>query len=365
MNALPQEISTALADPLSNARAAAERGQRVIGAIGFDIPFELVFAAGAYPVLLPSFAGLPTEHADTVLEPGFSPLARSIAEQWLAGRFEFMDAVVFSRGDDSAQRSYYYFCELQRSSRVRGPRPLILNVAKIPRASSFAHTEAALRQLGSELGSDWARIPEAIHKRDRRRSLFSRLEQRRRTDRPPAGSLVANLLGAADALPAETFDEALDSWLANEFPQLHGRRVLLAGTAPPDARLHVAVERAGGCVVAEVGDHSAERLGGPIGEHAASLTALASHYHNLRAGPRGFEDVADQLVQSAAASRADAAIFWLIEQDEALAWQLPIIAAALARKHVPLLTLTRRRWDASDGALEEIIRFTQRLGSAT
>ena len=39
---------------------------------------------------------------------------RSIAEQWLTGELDFLDAVVFPRSDDSAQRLYYYLCELQR-----------------------------------------------------------------------------------------------------------------------------------------------------------------------------------------------------------------------------------------------------------
>ena len=365
MNALPQAISTALADPLRSARTAVERGRRAIGAIGRDIPVELVLAAGAFPVLLPSFADLPTQHADQVLEPGFTPLVRSVVEQWLAGQFEFFDAIVFSRGDDSAQRSYYYLCELQRTSRVRGPRPLVFDVAKIPRATSLAHTEAALRQLAAELGTDEHRLPEAIKTRNHRRALCQQLEQQRHTLRPPPGSHVAKLMRAADTLPAEDFDEVLSSWLLGDFPPRPAPRLLLLGTSPPDERLHETVERCGGCVVAEVGEHSPACLGTPIAELDGPFEALARHYHALRTGPRSFEDMADQVVQTAVASRADAAIFWLIDQDEALAWQLPSISAALARERIPLLTLTGRRWNAADGTLEEIARFTQELKTST
>jgi len=40
---------------------------------------------------------------------------------------------------------------------------------------------------------------------------------------------------------------------------------------------------------------------------------------------------------------------------------LPGEAAALAAAGIASLTLSRRRWDASDGALEEIAQFTRGL----
>ncbi|MGH8303183.1 MAG: 2-hydroxyacyl-CoA dehydratase family protein, partial [Steroidobacteraceae bacterium] len=90
------------ADPLRHARLHAERGGRVIGLVGADVPTELLLAADALPVTLPALADGATEEADRYLEPSFMPSLRSIADQWLRGAFDFMEAVVFSRSDDSA-----------------------------------------------------------------------------------------------------------------------------------------------------------------------------------------------------------------------------------------------------------------------
>lgn len=364
MNTLPMSVVQALADPLADARARATRGERFIGMVGHDVPAELVCAAGAQPLALPGFTDRPTPLADAVLEPSFSPLLRSVVEQWLTGQFDFMPAVVFSRSDDSAQRSYYYLCELQRIATAGGPRPLVFDAAKIPRPSSLAHTEAALRLLATELGTQPEHLAAAIETRNRRRHLVEQLAQLRRSDCPPLGSVCTQLLSAADLLPHAAFDRVLADSLQSEFEQHGGPRLLLTGTAPPDARLHIAVERAGGCVVAEVGDYPATTLGAPITPRSEPFRALAEHYHSLGTGPRSFANLPDQVCRAAREYRVDGVILWLIEAEEALAWQAPPIARALARERFPLLTLTGCRWDAGDSAAEQIAQFTRSLSPA-
>ncbi len=361
MSMLPQLLQDTAADPLRHARAHAERGGGVIGLVGYDAPVELVLAADALPVQLPAFADRATPQADRYLEPSFVPMLRSIVDEWLRGRFDFMRAVIFSRSDDSAQRCYYYLCELQRCGLAGGPTPLIFDVAKIPRTTSQAHTQASLRTLAETLVSDPAKLPEAVATRDRRRTLFSRLELARRSARPPVGSDCERLLRLADAVPADRLDRELAAWLAGDFPPHQGPRVLLAGSVPPDGRLHEAVERAGGCVVAEVDDRGLDGRGSICDSGPDPIPALARHYHGLDCGARSFADRAAVLARRATETRADGAVLWLIEEDEAPAWQLPAMTAALAAARVPLLSMTRRRWDARDGTLEEIEAFTRRL----
>jgi benzoyl-CoA reductase/2-hydroxyglutaryl-CoA dehydratase subunit BcrC/BadD/HgdB len=361
MSALLEMMDGASSDPLQDARRYAASGGRVIGLVGADVPFELIAATGAMPVALPAFADEPTPHADRYLEPSFSPYLRSIIEQWLQGRLDFMATVIFTRGDDSAQRAYYYLCELQRRHKARGPAPLIFDIAKIPRAASIAHTQEATRTLAHEVSSDPARLPQAIAARDRRRSLFARLEQLRRSAHSPPGSQCERILRLADSIAAERFDHELADWLDGGFPEQQGPRVLLAGTTPPDGRVHQAVERAGGCIVAEFEDTGNDRLGPSIGETADPIAALAHHYHSLEYGPRAFGARAARLASRAAVCAADAVIWWLIEEDEAGAWQAPATAAALAAARIPMLSLTRRAWHARDGALEQIEAFTRKL----
>jgi benzoyl-CoA reductase/2-hydroxyglutaryl-CoA dehydratase subunit BcrC/BadD/HgdB len=361
MTPLLQLLEDALSQPLAVARQAASR-MPVVGAAGADIPFELIAASGAFPVALPLFAEVPTPLADRYLESSFSPAARSIAQQWLTGAFDFLDAVVFPRSNDSLQRLYYYLCELRRRGQAQGPRPLLYDTAKIHRATSLKHSESTSQRLAKELNCEERQLPAAIGARNRRRALLRRLlDQRRSVLSAPGGQLAERIARAADFCEAASFDAALEHWLTLPAHEWRGARVLLAGSAPPDDRLHFAVEAAGGRIVDEYGDHSIDRLGEDIvaGEHP--LSAIAHHYAQTQFGPRSFENRAAMILERASRSRIDAVILWLIEEDESLVWHVPAIKHALGTRGIPLLSLTRRQWSAKDGVLEEIQAFTRQL----
>jgi len=389
MSDLQTLVAAVLSEPLASARAHHASGGRVIGMVGADIPVEIVLASGAMPLQLPVLADHPTPLADRYLEPGFSPAARSFAQQWLSGGFDFLQAVVFSRSDDSAQRLYYYLCELQRSGRTAGPRPLLYDVAKIPRQSSRRHTEDSTLRLANELGCDFSALPDAIEKRNRRRRLLEMLVLLRASQAAPPGPDIERLSRAMDLAFGLEFDTAFAAWLERPRAVHSGMRLILAGSVPPDERLHSAVETAQGRIVDEVGDHSLARFGAPLagvtanaaagadpgarlGAGAADATyvrettirSISDHYHALPCGSRGFEDRSDRLLERAAACRAHGVILWLIEEDEALVWDVPGIQQRLSTAGIPVLTLTRRRWDLGDDALDLIGEFTARLRRA-
>src|SRR5690606_23352060 len=111
----------------------ARRSAAPVAYVGCDLPPDLALATERTFSHLPWRAGRATPWADRWLERSFPGWARSMLEDWAAGEYDFFDAVIFSRGDDATQRLYYYVCELQRRGRLGGPRPLVLDVACIPR----------------------------------------------------------------------------------------------------------------------------------------------------------------------------------------------------------------------------------------
>lgn len=347
MSALDQAVAAILADPLAGARAAP----RAIGYVGLEIPDDLLAASGRYALHLPWSADRATPRADTWLESSFSGASRAILEDWAEGRFDFLEAVLFTRGEDSAQRLYYYVCELQRRGEIGGPEPLIFDVAKVPRPTSLRRTGAALALLADRLGIDAAALAGGIAAVDRRRDWFARL----RRDRSGAGSRYERIARAALFAPLEGFapDEPGEP--------VSGPRILFAGSSPPDDRLHLTVEQAGGNIVAEMLDRSLDRLGTPIGAVDDPFAALAEFCHRAPLGPRSFVDRACRLVEACRSAAADAAIVWLAEEDESLVWHVPAQQRALAEAGLPALFLTDRRWDGGDGAGDEIAAFVQEL----
>jgi benzoyl-CoA reductase/2-hydroxyglutaryl-CoA dehydratase subunit BcrC/BadD/HgdB len=362
MTTLTRLLDESERDPIAAARRAKADGRPVIGFGGADVPVELIDAAGGFALSLAQCAGAPTPQADRYLEAAFAPLERSIAERWLSGGLSFVDAVVFSRGSDSAQRLYYYLCELQRRVLTGGPQPLLYDLAKIPRASSAIYSYGATRELAAALGSNSERLQASIAHRNRRRLLLQALQQRRASACAPPGTLCERVGRLADCCEADEFDEALSVWLRTPTAGASGPRLLLSGSSPGNASLHAAVENAGGVVVAEAGDHDLQSLGYAIPAGSGDpLRALSDHYHTLPYGSRAFVDRAADLASRVAACRVQGVIIWLLEEEEALVWDLPAQQQVLQQLGVPTLTLTRQRSGADEQTRSRVHAFTTQL----
>jgi hypothetical protein len=272
-------------------------------------------------------------------------------EDWAAGQFNCFEQVVFSRGEDSIQRLYYYICELQRRGKLRGPKPMIFDIAKIPRQSSLRHTVAAVNKLARQLGIDEAGMLAGMARANGRRKLFDRIDAGRETN----GSLYERVARAS--LFAD-LDPLLETavWPTGTVTG----RVLLAGSAPPDDRLHLAVERAGWSVTGEMIERSLTRLGPQTQSTFPSAAEAIAHQLLASAlGPRGFGDAAAALVAAARRARADVVLIWLTREEEALSWHVPAQRDRLAAAGIAAHFMTSRSWDATDGAMDEIQRFLE------
>lgn len=356
-------IDTVLADPLAMAKTLAGQAEFAIGYVGFDIPEDILAAPGMCALHLPWIAGRSTPQADQWLEESFPGWARSMVEDWIAGEFDFLRFVVFSRGDDTAQRLYYYLCELRRCGVVAGPEPLIFDIARIRKASSLAWTLAAVQQLANELGLDETALEAGIQTANSRREVLSAMAADRNSPAHLPGHVYEQITRAMLFAPLESLD-------LNPAPatgELPGR-LLLVGSSPPDDRLHRAAESAGWSVVGEAYDRCLERLGPIIAADPIIATGsgnaaerIGRHIHASKIGPRSFHDRAARLLELARRSRARAAVFWLIEEDEAIAWDLASSRQALQSAGLPQLVLSRRQWDCSDSPEAEIITFLDGL----
>ena len=293
----------------------------MIASLGPCLPRDLLEATGRYAGALPWRLAGATPQADRWLESKFPLWSRSVVEDWAAGRFDDLEAVVFSRGDDAVQRLYYYICELQRRGLLNGPHATMFDVAQIPRPTSEAHTISAVRRLASEFGLDDAALETGIVDTNARRRVVAPIP----TEAPAC---------------------------------------LLGGTPPPHGLLHQAIVAAG---FAPVGGTLAEAwsaLGQMVDEGSQDpAAAIGRQVHAQRNDRRGFVDVAGATVELAREVAARAAVLWYGEEDEVRVWELPRMRDALTAAGVPLLVMTRRDEAAQDGAPEEVRTFLQGLGS--
>ena len=361
---LEKSIAKTLHDPLAAGRTHHQEGGTVIGYVGSEVPVELIIAAGSMPLQLSGLIPSGSKLADKYLEASFEPSVKVLTDEYLHGNLDFLKYIILPRSSDSAQRLYYYLCELRRSKAANGPEPLIYDLAKIPRETSRVYSEHSTLRLASEIGTIEADLPKAISRRNQRRWLFDALNSARIRQRNMQGSFIDCIYRASDLCDADSFDTELSDWLENNHgnTRIRGPGILLCGSTPPDERLHRAVEKGGGNVISEFGDFPSFGAQMPVIPDKGSISDIAGHYYSLNHGPRSFADRSRLTLYFAQDAKVDGVIQWLIEEEETLVWEVPWQIKALEAAGIPFLSLVRRSWDASDGTLDEIIAFTISLG---
>jgi hypothetical protein len=358
-DALSSIVERLRQDPQDAARVAARAGKRVVGYVGDDVPVALILAAGAHPVRVRALVNAPTAGADSFVESSFAPEVRGIANQWLLGTLDHLDAVVFARSDDSGQRLYYYLCELQRRGLCRGPRPLLYDAATLARDASFEHTLASTRLLAEQLGASLPALPAAMERVREREDLMRAVRARRLLPAPLPGSAAWACEFAAPCDWRDAFDTATRRWL-EAAPLLHlPKRVVLAGDAPPDDRLHTAIEAAGASVVLEL---TASNFPGQR-THRDALAAIAEEFQARELPALSMRRDARWLANAALDHRADSVLLWLSEQDEALPWEIPRQVQSLHAAKIPVLVLERQPADIPASALSRVMQFVRTSGA--
>jgi hypothetical protein len=345
-------------NPYAAARDAASTGTRVVGYVGDGVPVSLILAAGALPLRLRGSPGSSHARADAFIESSFSAELAVIAEQWMAGALDFLDAVVFARSDDSGQRLYYYLSELQRRGLVRGPRPLLFDVATLPRDASLEHTMKSVRLLAAELHTSVSELDRSLQRVAQRDSLLRDLRARRLHSSPLPGSAAWLLDFAASCDWRETFELRAREWLEQAQALATPRRILLAGSPPPDDQIHRAVEKCGGSVVLDLTESAIE--GEPNGRDAFAVIAGQSQRRESPA--LSMRRDARWLADRGRAQRVDAAILWLCEHDEALPWEVVRQMQSLRDAGIPALLLARQPWLVSAEVLNQVMEFVRTPG---
>jgi len=364
MSTFPESVSDRFAKPLAAAQAAASRGSRIVGYIGDDIPVELILAANALPVRLEPRVGA-TPLADRYLESSFGPTYRSYLEQWLRGDLDFIHAVIFPRSNDTAQRLYYYVCELQRRGVCAGPRALIYDLARIGRETSHLHTVEATQQLADELGTASNELDAAIQRVRQRLSFAQTLAGLRTSASAIAGSDALQIWRALQLDWTEPFDATVREWIASAQTRTYARRLLFVGSIPPDERFHVASEAANSNIVDEIFEGSMSQSVARWDESAPTMESIANAYRTARPVAPLLLDTPTLLVDRVRTVGAHGVILWLIEEDEGIVWEVPRQLEQLQRAQIPVLALTRQRWDADAATVAHITRFATELSTST
>lgn len=357
-----------LSDPLSAARAS---GRPIVLYVANDIPVELIYAAGCFPLQLPTAPRADYSRADYYLEPNFEPMVRAALEQLLQGELNDASLLVLPRSSDAWQRLYYYLCELSRSFRERLPEPFLYDLQKLPTESSAHYNLQSTALFAQKLGAlsgnppDDATLSWSIALYNALRRELQKLLHRR-FERPIrlAGADALELFTAVQRQDPEVALAALQA--LNEDPAAgpaEGVPTLLVGSAHDTPVLHHAIAHAGGQVVAEFHSRGDWSFGPVISEGGSPLAAISEHYHRHSLSTRSHPPPLSALLDLAAVSGAQAAVFFYYNEEEGLTWDHPAQVAALQARGVRSLLLSRQPYPASVEVEDPLRAFFQNDGS--
>lgn len=341
--------------PFAQAMEKADDGMPVAGMTSNTVPWELLRAAGYFPVMLNPPRG-PVPVADQFMEEGvFSARMRGIFDGIASRAWPFLTMLVIPRTSEQEHKLFLYLREMARQGLSTGPPDLYLyNLlhARSPEAEKYGleRTHTLIGHLENHAGrsiepDDLARaVDESNHASHAIRTL---LEFRDGSYPRLNGTEALALIGAVyfmDRAEYAQFAAEAASELSLR-PPVGGPRILIKGSPLHHTGLHRAIESHRAVVVAEDDWWGSRSISKEIAAQRDMVRSIFKAYYLEAPSPRVFpREVADEWFLANSAN-VDGVVFYLPPEDDVLGWDYPGLRKTLDQRGIPSLLV---REDASE-----------------
>ncbi|HTR35498.1 MAG TPA: 2-hydroxyacyl-CoA dehydratase family protein [Bryobacteraceae bacterium] len=342
-------LKHAYENPLAAALEKHRAGVLVAGYTSNTVPWELLRAAGFFPVLLQAHTR-ETPHADAYMEPVFTRRMRSLFEGLLSAKWSFLKTLVIPRTSEQEHKLYLYLSEVIRQGDGGSmPQPYLFNLLQTrsvqSRAYGLEETKSLFAHLAGIIGREARRedLVSAVTESNAARSAVRRLLRLRRGKSPRlGGSEALRLIGAWYFMDRSEYSaeaEALVSQLSRRAP-LQGPRILIKGASLDHPALHEAVEAVGAVVTAEDDWWASRAVGRDIRTAGDPVRTIFEKYYLDAPSPRTFpHGTADRWFQAAVLRDIDGVVFYLPLEDDVLGWDYPRQRRWLEEQGIPHLLI--------------------------
>jgi hypothetical protein len=335
--------------PFAQATEAARSGTPVAGMTSNTVPWELLRAAGYFPLLLKPSAG-PAPVADRFMEDGvFSTRIRGIFDGIASGAWPFLKTVVIPRTSEQEHKLFLYLREVGRQGLAELPDVYLYNLlhARSPETESYGleRTQELIHYLRAY------DLAGAVEESNRAcRAVRTLLAFRDGAEPRLSGTEALALVGAVYFMNRTEYAQLADE-AATELstrPPLRGPRILIEGSPLHHTGLHRAIESHGAVVVAEDDWWGSRAVTREITEHDDLVRAIFRRYYREAPSPREASD--DWFL--ARSATVDGVIFYLPPEDDVLGWDYPQLRETLNQRGTPNLLV---RQDTSQ-SIENFVR---------
>jgi hypothetical protein len=323
-------------------------GRPVIGYTANTVPYELIRATGAAPVLV-NPQGVETPLADELMEPVFDHSIRVTFDRALAGDWTFLKTLIIPRTSEQQYKLFLYLREATRQGCAQIPPTELYDLLHTRTARSARYgldrTRELARRLAANVGqpiTDEA-LKLAICESNAARAAIRQLLRLRRRAKPTlSGAEAMTLIGAWNFMDRAMFAE-LAAQAVEELksaPSLGGPRLLIKGAPLDHPYLHQTLEAHGAVVVAEDDWRGARAAGRDIPLGQDLLACVFRKYYYEADSPRVFPaEAADAWFEREVARGVDGVVFYLPPEDDVRGWDYPRQKKFLDERNIPHLLI--------------------------
>jgi benzoyl-CoA reductase/2-hydroxyglutaryl-CoA dehydratase subunit BcrC/BadD/HgdB len=345
----------------AEAFAQHKAGVPVVGYTSNTVPWELIRAAGCFPVLVApdlTASGQRAPLAEKLMEPVFDPSIRRIFDEVLSGAWNFLKLLITPRTSEPEYKLYLYLREVERQKLAAEIPPLWLydllhTRSSVSREYGLDRTKSLMRRLNQIHPIRLKSVSKAVAESNRGRAALMRLNALRSGAAPRiSGTDALTITGAFYFMDRTKFTTWAETACreARSAKPLRGPRLLIQGAPLPHRKLHQTLESHGAVVTAEDdwwGARAADRKIPAPRTLAAATRAIFENYYLHAPSPRvSPAAAADLWFQKRVRGGIDGVVFYLPPDDDTYGWDYPRQRDFLRVHRIPSLLV---REDASCG----------------
>ena len=319
--------------PFAQAIEIARKGTPVAGMTSNTVPWELLRAAGYFPIMLNPASG-PSRFADRFMEDGvFSARIRGIFDGIASGAWPFLKLVVVPRTSEQEHKLFLYLHEVARQGFATGLPGLYLYNLLHARSSEaelygLERTHEFRNYLEYRAGRSIAAadLAGAVEESNRAAQAIRALLDLRHAAEPRlSGTEALALIGAMYFMDRAEYAQLAHDAAAevSRRAPLRGARILIKGSPLHHTGLHRAIESCGAVVVAEDDWWASRAVTRQINGQSDIMRGIFERYYLEAPSPRVFpRETADAWFLTAAPG-VNGVVFYLPPEDDVLGWDYP------------------------------------------
>ncbi len=358
------------------AAAFRAQGGKVLAKLGFDVPDELVLAAGLMPVQVYADPDKELVQTSKMLEFAFDPMVRKQFEKMVDGTYkDQVDFLAVSNSTDVFIRVFLYLREIHRSlPEIPVPPVCFIDWLFTRNRMHQERNELTINIFKKQL-EDWTgkRITDAKIKKaavicNKNREALRKIGALRHAKKVRiSGTEALVIIGAGFFMDKKEHTALVNAVAkaAKKWPVLEGPRVFMTGSVQEDLALYSMIEEAGAVVVSEDHDWGDRSYDRDYNLEYSPVRAIVDRYmlRSFSSKKAFVSQRVDALNEAVAAAKADAVIFYTNIYEEAASWDYPSQKKSLDGQGIKNACFAKMQYPAklNEGLAENIGAFIKGL----